>query len=45
MTVTGSPQVQSLLLAATVDGVSTTVLISNPLVNGQSIGTGIAVRQ
>jgi hypothetical protein len=45
MTVTGSPQAQSLLLAATSAGISTTVLITNPLVNGNSIGTGIAVRQ
>lgn len=45
MSETGSSQSQTLLLAATVGGISNTVLVSNPQVNGKSIGTGIAVHQ
>jgi hypothetical protein len=45
MSETGSQQSQTLLLAATTNGISTTVFISNPQVNGKSIGTGIAVHQ
>ena len=45
MSETGSSQSQTLLLAATVNGISTTVFVSNPQVNGKSIGTGIAVHQ
>jgi hypothetical protein len=45
MSETGSSQSQTLLLAATSNGLSTTVLVSNPIVNGKSIGTGIAVHQ
>jgi hypothetical protein len=45
ITVTGSSQSLTLLLAATVGGISNTALLSNPQVNGKSIGTGIAVHQ
>jgi hypothetical protein len=45
MSETGSSQSQTLLLAATSNGVSATVLISNAQVNGKTIGTGIAVHQ
>jgi hypothetical protein len=45
MSETGSSQSQTLLLAATNNGISTTVLISNAQVNGKSLGTGIAVHQ
>jgi hypothetical protein len=45
MSETGSSQSQTVLLAATSNGISTTVLISNPLVNGKNSGTGIAVHQ
>ena len=45
MSETGSSQSQILALAATNNGVSATVLISNPQVNGKTIGTGIAVHQ
>lgn len=45
MSETGSSQSQTLLLAATVNGISTTVFVSNPQVNGKSIGTGLAVHQ
>lgn len=45
MSETGSSQSQTLLLAATSNGLSTTVLVSNPIVNGKSIGTGIAIHQ
>jgi hypothetical protein len=45
MSETGSSESQSLLLTATNNGVSATVLMSNPQVNGQAIGTGIAVHQ
>jgi hypothetical protein len=41
----GSSQSQVLLLAATSNGISTTVLVSNPQVNGKNIGAGIAVHQ
>ena len=41
----GSRETQTLLLAGTTNGVSTTVLITNPQVNGRTIGTGIAVHQ
>lgn len=42
---TGSSQSQILLLGATTGGVSSTVLITNPQVNGKTSGTGIAVHQ
>jgi hypothetical protein len=45
MSETGSSQSQTLLLAATNGGLSTTVLITNTQVNGKTMGTGIAVRQ
>ena len=45
MSETGSSQSQTLLLAATTGGLSTTVLVANPQVNGKNIGTGIAVHQ
>lgn len=45
MSETGSSQSLTLLLAATSNGLSTTVLLSNPIVNGKSIGTGIAIHQ
>jgi hypothetical protein len=45
MSETGSSQSQTVLLAATTNGVSKTVLISNPQINGKSIGTGLAVLQ
>jgi len=45
MSETGSSDSQSLLLTATNNGVSTTVLMSNPQVNGKTMGTGIAVHQ
>jgi hypothetical protein len=45
MSETGSSQSQTLSLAATNNGVSTTLLISNPQVNGKTIGTGIAVHR
>jgi hypothetical protein len=45
MSESGSSQSQTLLLAATSNGLSTTVLVTNPQVNGQTIGTGIAVHQ
>jgi len=45
MSETGSSESQSLLLTATNNGVSATVLMSNPQVNGKAIGTGIAVHQ
>jgi hypothetical protein len=45
MSETGSSQSQILLLAATNSGVSATVFLSNPQVNGKSVGTGIAVHQ
>ncbi len=45
MSESGSSQSQSLLLAATNSGVSATVIVTNPQVNGQTIGTGIAVHQ
>jgi hypothetical protein len=45
MSETGSSQSQTLLLAATNGGLSTTVLITNTQVNGKTIGTGIAVHQ
>jgi hypothetical protein len=45
MSETGSSQSQNLLLAATNNGVSATVFIANPAVNGKNIGTGIAVHQ
>ena len=45
MSETGSSQSQTLLLAATTGGLSTTVLFTNPQVNGKNIGTGIAVHQ
>lgn len=45
MSEVGSSQSQTLLLAATTGGLSTTVLITNPVVNGKIIGTGIAVHQ
>jgi hypothetical protein len=45
MSETGSSQSQTLLLAATTGGLSTTVLITNPQVNGKIMGTGIAVHQ
>ena len=41
----GSSQSQILLLAATNNGISTTVLVSNPQVNGKNIGAGVAVHQ
>lgn len=45
MSEVGSSQSQTLLLAATSGGLSTTVLITNPQVNGKIMGTGIAVHQ
>jgi hypothetical protein len=45
MSEVGSSQSQTLLLAATTSGLSSTVLMTNPLVNGKTMGTGIAVRQ
>jgi len=45
MSVPGSSQSQTLLLAGTSGGISNTVFISNPQVNGKLIGTGIAVHQ
>ena len=45
MSETGSSQSQTLSLAATNNGVSATLLISNPQVNGKTIGTGIAVHR
>jgi hypothetical protein len=45
MSETGSSDSQGLLLTATNNGVSTTVLMSNPQVNGKTMGTGIAVHQ
>jgi hypothetical protein len=45
MSETGSSDSQSLLLAATSNGVSATVLMSNPQVNGKTMGIGIAVHQ
>lgn len=41
----GSSQSQTLLLAATSNGLSTTVLVANPQVTGKNIGTGIGVHQ
>ncbi len=41
----GSSQSQTLLLAATSGGISNTVFISNPQVNGKPIGVGMAVHQ
>jgi len=41
----GSSQTQTLLLAATTGGLSTTVLVTNPQVNGKIMGTGIGVHQ
>jgi hypothetical protein len=40
MNETGSSQSQTLLLAATNGGLSTTVLITNTQVNGKTMGTG-----
>ena len=45
MSETGSTDSQTLLLTATNNGVSSTVLMSNPQVNGKTLGTGIAVHQ
>ena len=45
MSEVGSSQSQTLLLAATTGGLSTTVLMTNPIVNGKIMGTGIAVHQ
>jgi hypothetical protein len=45
MSETGSSQSQTLLLAATSGGLSSTVLLTNPIVNGKIIGTGMAVHQ
>jgi hypothetical protein len=45
MSETGSSQSQTLQLAATSGGVSATALFTNPQVNGQTFGTGIAVHQ
>lgn len=45
MSETGSSQSQTLLLTATSGGISSTVLITNPQVNGKTLGTGIAVHQ
>lgn len=45
MSEVGSSQSQTLLLAATSGGLSTTVLLTNPQVNGKTLGTGIAVHQ
>jgi hypothetical protein len=45
MSETGSSQSQTLLLAATTGGVSSTVLIGTVQVNGKADGTGIAVHQ
>jgi hypothetical protein len=45
MSEAGSSQSQTLLLAATNGGLSTTVLITNTQVNGKTLGTGIAVHQ
>jgi len=45
MSETGSSQSQTLLLVATNNGISTTVLMSNAQVNNKSLGTGIAVHQ
>jgi hypothetical protein len=45
VSLSGSSQSQTLLLAATNNGVSATVLITDPAVNGKTIGTGIAVHQ
>ena len=45
MSEVGSSQTQTLLLAATTGGLSTTVLITNTQVNGKTIGNGIAVHQ
>ena len=42
---TGSSQSQTLLLAATSSGISSTALITNPQVNGKMLGSGIAVHQ
>jgi hypothetical protein len=45
MSETGSSQSQTLLLTATNGGLSSTVLITSALVNGKTMGTGIAVHQ
>jgi hypothetical protein len=45
MSEVGSSQSQTLLLAATTGGLSSTVLMTNPQVNGKTLGTGIAVHQ
>ena len=46
MSEVGSSQSQTFILAGTnSSGVSTTVLLANPQVNGKSIGAGIAVHQ
>jgi hypothetical protein len=45
MSEVGSSQSQTLLLAATTGGLSTTVLFTNPIVSGKIMGTGIAVHQ
>lgn len=45
MSEVGSSQSQTLLLAATTGGLSTTVLITNTQVNGKIIGAGIGVHQ
>jgi len=45
LSLTGSSDSLTLLLAATNNGISATVLMSNAQVNGKSIGTGIAVHQ
>jgi hypothetical protein len=45
MSETGSSDSQNLVLTATNNGVSTPVLMSNPQVDGKTIGTGIAVHQ
>lgn len=45
MSEVGSSQSQTVVLAGTTGGLSSTVLMTNPQVNGKTMGTGIAVHQ
>lgn len=45
MSEVGSSQSQTFMLGGTTGGISTTVLMTNPQVNGKTMGTGIAVHQ
>jgi hypothetical protein len=45
MSEVGSSQSQTVLLAGTSGGLSTTVFLTNPIVNGKTIGMGMAVHQ